>query len=207
MSSDAASLTPQSRASAVQPLYKWDQLSETAKHRAILRIVENASAQTRPYYDQGHHSTEISQGNIIQENWVARWYLWHSFRNRDNRSTGSQQPPPPAPPPNPPNPSNLHRGKYILGSVPSRPYADTWEGSADVIQEPQVDIKAVKDSTELTMIPFMESIDGKDIKPLRNGPVSVRRMLKKQIQDSMAPSRVHVWYHPGFGSERSCARI
>jgi len=70
-----------------------------------------------------------------------------------------------------------------------------------------VDIKAVKDSTELTMIPFMESIDGKDIKPLRNGPVSVRRMLKKQIQDSMAPSRVHVWCHPGSGSERSCARI
>ncbi|KAF1931460.1 uncharacterized protein M421DRAFT_418088 [Didymella exigua CBS 183.55] len=30
--------------------------------------------------------------NVNEENWVARWYLWHSFRyrdNRDNRARGT----------------------------------------------------------------------------------------------------------------------
>lgn len=84
--------------------YKWDEISETAKHYEILTVVNNAGQQTRPYYVMGRYVT-----NVNEENWVARWYLWHSFRyrsvvpfrfrgnsltgssrdNRDNRTRGT----------------------------------------------------------------------------------------------------------------------
>lgn len=61
---------------SVRRPYKWDQISETAKHYWILMVVHHASAKTQPYYAMGRH------GTINEENWVARWYLWHSFRYR-----------------------------------------------------------------------------------------------------------------------------
>lgn len=90
--------------SSVTAPYKWDEISETAKHAGILTVVNNAGPQTRPYYEMGRYMT-----NVNEENWVARWYLWHSFRyrfvraltpdrkllkfgcrdNRDNRSRGT----------------------------------------------------------------------------------------------------------------------
>lgn len=57
--------------------YKWDEISETAKHFEILTVVNNAGPHTRPYYNLGRYVT-----NVNEENWVARWYLWHSFRYR-----------------------------------------------------------------------------------------------------------------------------
>ena len=57
--------------------YKWDEISETAKHWEILTVVNNAGPHTRPYYNLGRYMT-----NVNEENWVARWYLWHSFRYR-----------------------------------------------------------------------------------------------------------------------------
>ncbi|KAF3050315.1 hypothetical protein E8E11_001007 [Didymella keratinophila] len=88
LSRDPQNLTDHSRndASITVP-YKWDEISETAKHAEILIIVANAGPQTRPYYGMGRYMT-----NVNEENWVARWYLWHSFRyrdNRDNRTRGS----------------------------------------------------------------------------------------------------------------------
>ncbi|KAF2626175.1 hypothetical protein BU25DRAFT_459714 [Macroventuria anomochaeta] len=81
-------LTDQSRADpSVTAPYKWDEISETAKHYEILTVVNNAGPQTRPYYGMGRYVT-----NVNEENWVARWYLWHSFRyrdNRDNRTRGA----------------------------------------------------------------------------------------------------------------------
>ncbi|RYN35041.1 hypothetical protein AA0119_g1169 [Alternaria tenuissima] len=81
LSSNYRSLTEQSRAdpSVAEP-YRWDEISETAKHSEILKIVRDACAETRPYYDMGRYWTQVNE-----ENWVARWYLWHSFRYRDNR--------------------------------------------------------------------------------------------------------------------------
>ncbi|KAF2178356.1 hypothetical protein K469DRAFT_600197 [Zopfia rhizophila CBS 207.26] len=81
LSSNNANLTVYSM-TVVNPVppYKWDQLSETAKHREILDIVRAASPQTRRYYDMGRYITQVNE-----ENWVVRWYLWHSFRYRDNR--------------------------------------------------------------------------------------------------------------------------
>ncbi|KAF2786814.1 hypothetical protein K505DRAFT_289042 [Melanomma pulvis-pyrius CBS 109.77] len=86
LSSNPANLTPQSRVDTrVQQPYRWDQLSETAKHREILYIVNVASASTRPYFDRGRYNTHVNE-----ENWVARWFLWHSFRYRDNRDHKAQ---------------------------------------------------------------------------------------------------------------------
>jgi len=86
LSRDERNLTEQSRAnSSVTAPFKWDEISETAKHVEILTIVTNAGPQTRPYYEMGRYMT-----NVNEENWVARWYLWHSFRYRDNRDNRSR---------------------------------------------------------------------------------------------------------------------
>lgn len=57
--------------------YRWDEISETAKHSYVLMVVRDACAETRPYYYMGYYRTAVAE-----ENWVARWYLWHSFRYR-----------------------------------------------------------------------------------------------------------------------------
>jgi hypothetical protein len=78
LSKNPCNLTEQSRRdpSVLKP-YRWDELSETAKHLYTLMIVHNACAETKPYYDMGRYSTQVNE-----ENWVAKWYLWHSFRYR-----------------------------------------------------------------------------------------------------------------------------
>lgn len=62
--------------------YKWNELSETAKHREIIYFSWTGFHQTQPYYDKGHF-----QQGPDEDNAVMRWYLWHSFRSRDNRYT------------------------------------------------------------------------------------------------------------------------
>ncbi|KAG9187395.1 hypothetical protein G6011_05266 [Alternaria panax] len=81
LSSNYYSLTEQSKNdSSVSEPYRWDEISETAKHAQVLALVRNASVETKPYYDAGRCWIHVNE-----ENWVARWYLWHSFRYRDNR--------------------------------------------------------------------------------------------------------------------------
>jgi len=81
LSRNPNNLTDQSKEDTrVQTPYKWDEISETAKHREILTTVHNAPPHTKYYYMMGRYQT-----NVCEENWVARWYLWHSFRYRDNR--------------------------------------------------------------------------------------------------------------------------
>jgi hypothetical protein len=63
--------------SATRTPYKWDEISETAKHREILTLANNARPELKYYYALGQYQT-----NVNEENWVARWYLWHSFRYR-----------------------------------------------------------------------------------------------------------------------------
>ena len=78
LSRDERNLTEHSRLNAsVTAPFKWDEISETAKHFEILTVVNNAGPHTRPYYEMGRYTT-----NVNEENWVARWYLWHSFRYR-----------------------------------------------------------------------------------------------------------------------------
>ncbi|KAL6158608.1 hypothetical protein ACJQWK_03832 [Exserohilum turcicum] len=78
LSSNPYNLTEQSKAdpSVAEP-YRWDEISETAKHSYVLMVVRDACAETRPYYYMGYYRTAVAE-----ENWVARWYLWHSFRYR-----------------------------------------------------------------------------------------------------------------------------
>lgn len=45
-----------------------------------MNIVRSASTYTAPYYQMGRWRT------AEEENWVAEWFLWHSFRFRDNRN-------------------------------------------------------------------------------------------------------------------------
>lgn len=71
---DASRADPRTRAP-----YRWDQLTETAIHREILTIASTENASTRFFYNKG------SWTDKVEENWVVRWYLWHSFRYRDNR--------------------------------------------------------------------------------------------------------------------------
>ncbi|XPS69584.1 hypothetical protein M3J09_001851 [Ascochyta lentis] len=103
LSRNQINLTDQSRADpSVTAPYKWDEISETAKHYEILTVVNNAGPQTKPYYGMGRYTT-----NVSEENWVARWYLWHSFRYRDNRDhrarTGAS------------SSSQTYGGKYLPG--------------------------------------------------------------------------------------------
>ncbi|KAF1911266.1 hypothetical protein BDU57DRAFT_543167 [Ampelomyces quisqualis] len=86
LSRNPLNLTDQSKANPfTRTPYKWDEISETAKHRETLTMVNNAPPHTKYYYAMGRYQT-----NVNEENWVARWYLWHSFRYRDNRDTRSR---------------------------------------------------------------------------------------------------------------------
>ena len=78
LSSNPYNLTDQSKTdpSVCEP-YRWDEISETAKHTYVLMVVRDACPETRPYYYMGCYRTAVNE-----ENWVARWYLWHSFRYR-----------------------------------------------------------------------------------------------------------------------------
>jgi hypothetical protein len=69
--------------------YRWDELSETARHREILGVSYDTSDGMMQFYNMGRYSTSISQGVQQEENWVVRWFLWHSFRYRDNRDNGA----------------------------------------------------------------------------------------------------------------------
>ncbi|KAF2001982.1 hypothetical protein P154DRAFT_431850 [Amniculicola lignicola CBS 123094] len=85
LSRNPANLLPQSQDNPdVKAPYKWGDLSETAIHREVLYVASSGSIHTRPYYDMGRYYTGVNE-----ENWVVRWYMWHSFRFRDNRDTRS----------------------------------------------------------------------------------------------------------------------
>ncbi|KAF2036619.1 hypothetical protein EK21DRAFT_52170 [Setomelanomma holmii] len=77
LSRNPLNLTDRSAVNPPRTPYKWDEISETAKHREILTVVNNAPPHTKYYYELGRYQT-----NVAEENWVARWYLWHSFRYR-----------------------------------------------------------------------------------------------------------------------------
>ncbi|CAI6323525.1 unnamed protein product [Periconia digitata] len=81
LSCDSKNLTVYSRTQSppAQQPYKWDELSETARHHEILMIVSQAGQYTKPYYAMGYYK------RATEENWVAQWFLWHCFRYRDNR--------------------------------------------------------------------------------------------------------------------------
>lgn len=63
--------------SSVRMPYTWDKISEAAKHGACMALITGASKVTAPYYTRGRYFT-----NVGEEDWVAKWYLWHSFRYR-----------------------------------------------------------------------------------------------------------------------------
>lgn len=59
-----------------QKSYKWDEISEIAKHEKTLEMADTAAPELAQYYKLGEYFNKTGR-----ENWVARWYLWRSFRN------------------------------------------------------------------------------------------------------------------------------
>jgi hypothetical protein len=72
-----------------QTAYKYDQLSESARHQEILNIYRVSRPSTRLYYEKGHIRKEIRPGEYVEESRVIDWFLWHTFSYRDNRSNSS----------------------------------------------------------------------------------------------------------------------
>lgn len=92
MTATSDSLAPQFRVDpTIEPPYSNSQISETAIHREILNIYQNARHETKPVYDLGRDTAGVEE-----ENWVIRWMLWHVFRYRDSRNKGRRAVPPPA---------------------------------------------------------------------------------------------------------------
>lgn len=48
-----------------------------------MNIVARARPETQRFYQMGQY------GTTVVDNWVADWFLWHSFRFRDNRTTAA----------------------------------------------------------------------------------------------------------------------
>lgn len=74
-------LTAYSKMNRVLMPYRWDDLQETYRHHERLNIVRLGCRDTQPYYQAGQWGS-----SVVQDNWVADWFLWHSFRFRDNRN-------------------------------------------------------------------------------------------------------------------------
>ncbi|KAF2116391.1 hypothetical protein BDV96DRAFT_51474 [Lophiotrema nucula] len=85
LSWNPANLTQVSSRDRVLGPYKWDQISATAKHNEMLAMAKTTNPVTIRYYYMGRYST-----TVVEENWVAEWFLWHSFRYRDNRPDNNQ---------------------------------------------------------------------------------------------------------------------
>ncbi|KAK3210412.1 hypothetical protein GRF29_44g2698873 [Pseudopithomyces chartarum] len=83
LSVDYNALTDYSRNNRVQAPYRWDDLQETYRHRERMNIVARARPETQRFYQMGQY------GTTVVDNWVADWFLWHSFRFRDNRTTAA----------------------------------------------------------------------------------------------------------------------
>ena len=90
MTASPESLAPQYRDDPkVEPPYSNAQISESAIHREIIRIYQNARRETKEIYDLGRDTERVEE-----ENWIIRWMLWHVFRYRDNRNRNRRAPSP-----------------------------------------------------------------------------------------------------------------
>ena len=87
----------------------WDKVGTTAIWKEKLNIVREASPSTKPYYDMGVFYS--GQDGQDLDNWVAEWFLWHSFRYRDNTARIAR-----------PQPSQIAAsGSHTPGQPPDRP--------------------------------------------------------------------------------------
>lgn len=52
---------------SVRTAYKWDEISETAKHGKILEMAKNARSPTKPYYTMGYYKTQENEEIGLQD--------------------------------------------------------------------------------------------------------------------------------------------
>lgn len=95
LSSNREVLSPPARQRGTPVPYRWDDIQETYRYWQRLDIVAKAVPKTGPYYRMGEY------GTVARDNWVAEWFLWHSFRYRDNRASVSSAAAPQANAPDP----------------------------------------------------------------------------------------------------------
>ncbi|KAJ4286500.1 hypothetical protein N0V90_013200 [Kalmusia sp. IMI 367209] len=82
LSHNFEALTDLSKLRNVLMPFRWDDLQETYRYNERMAMVQRATCETQAYYQQG-----VWETSVLQDNWVADWFLWHSFRFRDNRKT------------------------------------------------------------------------------------------------------------------------
>jgi hypothetical protein len=64
-----------------KPPYDWSDIVEKSKDDAMRLIAQGGTPHTSYYWRIGDSPSE--------ENWVARWFLYHKFRYRDGRNKNS----------------------------------------------------------------------------------------------------------------------
>lgn len=55
--------------------YSWNDISDNAKHEAIIQLSSSGSTQTQPFWDRGLPDTERDMPNLL-----AGWFLFRRFR-------------------------------------------------------------------------------------------------------------------------------
>jgi len=68
----------------VQQRYSYNHFTESALLREILHIWHKGAAELQPFYARGQHLKDS-----VEDNWVIRWCLYHSFRYTDKRNRNS----------------------------------------------------------------------------------------------------------------------
>lgn len=86
LDSDPSHLAPSLEGTHVSPPFQYSQLMETSIHVEILAMVRDASPVTQATFQRG-----VYRKGDNEENWIARWCLWHAFRNSRSTSSGGAQ--------------------------------------------------------------------------------------------------------------------
>lgn len=59
------------------PPYAWKDISEEAKHEAMMRLSFAENSETQPYWNMGWQTDEPGEDC---PNWIAQWFLYHQFQ-------------------------------------------------------------------------------------------------------------------------------
>ncbi|EKD17742.1 uncharacterized protein L3040_008072 [Drepanopeziza brunnea f. sp. 'multigermtubi'] len=66
-----------------KPPYDWSDIKEGSKDEAMKMIAGRGDQYTQYYWDLGNAGKD--------ENWIAKWFLYHKFRYRDGRNRAHQK--------------------------------------------------------------------------------------------------------------------
>lgn len=67
-----------------EPPYDWSDLLEKSKDNAMQTLASSSDLDTSEYW-------RLASPTVECPNWIARWFLYHTFRNRDTRNRGTRK--------------------------------------------------------------------------------------------------------------------